>query len=88
MSLGVLTISQAAKLSGVPKRTLHRWILAREKVDPGLVIRLSKRSWLLSRAALAAMLGLDVLNIEDALERHGKDIDSLKRRVRALETRR
>lgn len=88
MGLGVLTISEAAKLSGVNKRTLHRWIEARAKVDPSLVMKLTPRKWLISKAALAVMLGLDFANVEDAVDRHGKDIDSLKRRVRALESRR
>ena len=87
MGIGVLTISEAAKASGVNRRTLHRWIVARANVDPSLVVRLSKRKWLISRTALAAMLGLDVMDMESALERHGSEIDSLKREVRVLKTR-
>lgn len=86
MALGVMTISEAAKLSGIPKRTLHDWLTKRALVDPGLILKFTgKKRWLVSKAGLAAMLGLDVTNMEESLDRHGKEIDALKRRVKTLE---
>ena len=86
MALGVLTISEAAKAAGIPRRTLHDWLVARAKVDPGLILKFTgKKRWLISKAGLAAMLGLDVQDVESSLDRHGKEIDALKRRVRVLE---
>jgi excisionase family DNA binding protein len=87
MGIGVLTISEAAKLAGVKRRTLHRWIVARAKVDTSLIIKLSGRKWLISKAALAAMLGLDFTNMEDAVDRHGQDIDAIRRRLSSIERR-
>jgi hypothetical protein len=88
---GLITVAEAAEASGINRRTLYRWIEERAKVDPTLLTKVTpgnanrpRGRWLINRASLATMLGMDVVDLEAALERHGAEIDSIKRDIRAL----
>lgn len=84
-----LTLPEAARLAGMSRRGLLRWLKARAHLEPQVLHRAEgERIWYVQREALKRLLGATEDDLRAVVEEHGRRLDDHGRRIVRLERQR
>lgn len=82
----ILTLPNAAKMAGMSRRGLLRWLKARMYLEPSVLQKAEgERVWYVQRDALRRLLGAPEEHVLSILELHDSQLLQLEKRMRVVE---